>query len=180
MTASPFTSRRAVGQLFQSGVVWLFDRIAEGGERLGQVLVNNVQLFGKIDSMLRNIWNAQLTMIGWVIDKVHGLGTAIWNATVWPLQKALDLWDKLFSKGTGGAGGILGLGGRSAGPTGASSSPASVVPLGPSTTAASGGSAPTYNINVTAGVGDPAEIGRKVIDAIRSAERVQGTGWRAA
>jgi hypothetical protein len=53
--------------------------------------------------------------------------------------------------------------------------------LVPMATAAPAAIAPApITINVTAGVGDPAEIGRKVIDAIRSAERVQGKGWRAA
>jgi hypothetical protein len=41
--------------------------------------------------------------------------------------------------------------------------------------AASGG---MVTINVTAGVGDPAAIGRTVVEAIRQYERTSGTSWR--
>lgn len=41
------------------------------------------------------------------------------------------------------------------------------------------GSAPTVQINVTAGMGaDGADIGRRVVDAIRRYERSAGSGWR--
>ncbi len=51
-----------------------------------------------------------------------------------------------------------------------------VVPLGvtPMATTPTVAVPASININVTAGIGDPAEIGRKVIDSIRAAERVQG------
>jgi hypothetical protein len=35
-----------------------------------------------------------------------------------------------------------------------------------------------YNVNVSSGINDPAETGRRVVDAIRSYERTNGTGWR--
>jgi hypothetical protein len=35
-----------------------------------------------------------------------------------------------------------------------------------------------YNVNVSSGINDPAETGRRVVDAIRSYERINGTGWR--
>lgn len=38
----------------------------------------------------------------------------------------------------------------------------------------------TYNIHVSAGISDPAEVGRKVVDAVKSYERLNGAGWRAA
>lgn len=38
----------------------------------------------------------------------------------------------------------------------------------------------TYNITVEAGINDPAEVGRRVVDTIRSYERLNGPGWRAA
>lgn len=38
----------------------------------------------------------------------------------------------------------------------------------------------TYNVVVNAGVGDPVEIGRAVVDAIRAYERSNGDGWRAS
>jgi hypothetical protein len=41
---------------------------------------------------------------------------------------------------------------------------------------ASGGT--TVNVNVTAGVGDPAAIGRTVVDALKAYERTAGTSWR--
>jgi len=44
---------------------------------------------------------------------------------------------------------------------------------------ASGGSV-VYNISVDAGINDPAEVGRRVVDTIRSYERLNGSGWRAA
>lgn len=43
----------------------------------------------------------------------------------------------------------------------------------------SGGGA-TYNITVNAGISDPAEVGRRVVDAVKSYERLNGAGWRAA
>lgn len=42
------------------------------------------------------------------------------------------------------------------------------------------GGGTTYNITVNAGVSDPAEVGRKVVDTIRQYERLNGAGWRAA
>jgi len=47
------------------------------------------------------------------------------------------------------------------------------------TTAAATGTT-VINVTVNAGVGDPAEIGRRVVDSIRSYEKVSGNGWRAA
>ena len=44
----------------------------------------------------------------------------------------------------------------------------------------SAGTGTIINVTVNAGVGDPAEIGRRTVDAIRSYEKVSGTGWRAA
>jgi hypothetical protein len=38
---------------------------------------------------------------------------------------------------------------------------------------------PGIVVNVTAGVGDPVEIGRRVVDTIRQYERAAGAGWRA-
>jgi hypothetical protein len=40
------------------------------------------------------------------------------------------------------------------------------------------GSGGMVTINVTAGVGDPAAIGRTVVEAIRQYERTSGTSWR--
>ena len=37
----------------------------------------------------------------------------------------------------------------------------------------------TINVNVTAGVGDPVEIGRQVVESLRQYERATGTAWRA-
>ena len=54
------------------------------------------------------------------------------------------------------------------------SSPAAPAP-GATMAAASGG---MVTINVTAGVGDPAAIGRTVVEAIRQYERTSGTSWR--
>lgn len=42
------------------------------------------------------------------------------------------------------------------------------------------GSGTTYNITVNAGISDPAEVGRRVVDAVKSYERLNGAGWRAA
>jgi hypothetical protein len=38
---------------------------------------------------------------------------------------------------------------------------------------------PSIVVNITAGVGDPVEIGRRVVDSIRQYERAAGPGWRA-
>jgi hypothetical protein len=42
------------------------------------------------------------------------------------------------------------------------------------------GGGTTYNITVNAGISDPAETGRRVVDAVKSYERLNGAGWRAA
>jgi hypothetical protein len=42
------------------------------------------------------------------------------------------------------------------------------------------GGGTTYNITVNAGISDPAEVGRRVVDAVKSYERLNGAGWRAA
>jgi len=42
------------------------------------------------------------------------------------------------------------------------------------------GGGTTYNITVSAGISDPAEVGRRVVDAVKSYERLNGAGWRAA
>jgi len=42
------------------------------------------------------------------------------------------------------------------------------------------GGAVIYNISVDAGINDPSEVGRRVVDTIRSYERLNGSGWRAA
>jgi hypothetical protein len=42
------------------------------------------------------------------------------------------------------------------------------------------GGTTVINVTINAGVGDPAEIGRRVVDSIRSYEKVSGSGWRAA
>lgn len=42
------------------------------------------------------------------------------------------------------------------------------------------GGGTTYNITVHAGISDPAETGRRVVDAVKSYERLNGAGWRAA
>jgi len=39
---------------------------------------------------------------------------------------------------------------------------------------------PTYNINVTAGVGDPVRIGEEVVTAIKRYERVSGPVFASA
>lgn len=42
-----------------------------------------------------------------------------------------------------------------------------------------GGLGNNYTISVTAGVGNPVEIGREIVTAIRKYEKANGTGWRA-
>ena len=42
-----------------------------------------------------------------------------------------------------------------------------------------GGLGNNYTISVNAGVGNPVEIGREIVTAIRKYEKANGTGWRA-
>jgi hypothetical protein len=51
---------------------------------------------------------------------------------------------------------------------------------GPAATMPSETPGTVINVTVNAGVGDPAEIGRKIVDSIRSYEKASGAGWRAA
>ncbi|MGA1076460.1 MAG: hypothetical protein ACO307_15210, partial [Ilumatobacteraceae bacterium] len=41
-----------------------------------------------------------------------------------------------------------------------------------------GAGGPSITVNVTAGVGDPSEIGRQVVDTIKAYEQRNGTYWR--
>jgi hypothetical protein len=54
--------------------------------------------------------------------------------------------------------------------------PEAVIPL----SRFGGGFGSTYNIEVNTGVGDPAEIGRQVVNAIVDYERRSGNGWRSS
>jgi hypothetical protein len=105
-----------------------------------------------------------------------------WNALDWQVDFAVPDW----VPGIGGKGvhisdvfpdiPLLASGGIVRFPTMAmigEAGPEAVVPLG------RGGLGNTYNITVQAGVGDPAEIGRTVIDSIRAYERLNGQAWQA-
>lgn len=48
------------------------------------------------------------------------------------------------------------------------------------TVAPAGGAGTVINVTVNAGVGNPAEIGRTVVDTIKAYEARNGTGWRVA
>lgn len=50
----------------------------------------------------------------------------------------------------------------------------------PAATMSAGATGSIITVNVTAGVGDPAQIGKQVVAAIRSYEKVSGPSWRAA
>jgi len=134
---------------------------------------------GLFDGMFDGLKNAFRSAINWVIDK--------WNGLAFSVPKV----DMGFLGSFGGQRiGVpkiprLAEGGIVTGPTLAligdnRSGREAVVPLEKAGGMGFGGGSATFNITVNAGVGDPAEIGRQVVESIRRYESRNGSSWRAA
>lgn len=126
---------------------------------------------GVVGGVFAGAWNAAVgainavgSAIGWVIDKLHAL-KSVWDSVGGVISKI---------------GGIIGLS-APAPPPGASGAPALALAGSGTARAVSGGGGAasaaglTVNVNVHGNVGDPNLIGRRVVDALATYTRTNGT-----
>ena len=139
-------------------------------------------------------------LLGWIGSAFSGIGNAILS----PFRAALSGFKSLWNSTIGGKGfstpsWIPGIGGKEfriptlhsggivPGPVGMEvptilQAGEAVLPIQAvrNLAAERQGGGTTYNITVNAGISSPAEVGRQVVDTIKSYERLNGAGWRAA
>jgi hypothetical protein len=186
----------------------LFKKLADAGKPIINFLKEVVGgAFNGLKSAL-NLIDTPLDIVGkafgtikdaaeWVIDKLKGVGrgafaaaAAAFRALTIPVQAlaaalraAKDLWQWFKSQVEGEGGNPFAPGGSLAGPVGnmpgRRSAMAFDVPAGVGTVTAGG--APTYIINVEAGlVSTPDQVGQQIIEAIQRAQRRSGPAFVAA
>ena len=146
-------------------------------------------VLGLIVDLLTGDWEGAWEHAMGIIDGFADLFRTIinsiigaWNALDWQVDFSLPSW----VPGIGGRGihisdvfpdiPYLASGGIVRFPTMAmigEAGPEAVVPLG-----RGGGMGAVYNVTINAGVGDPVEIGRATVEAIRAYERTSGPAWR--
>lgn len=171
-------------------IIWTVIKTV-GGKIWGAIIWPFVTAFDAIKSAWNTTWDAIKTAWNGVSGFFSTVGSAIKDAITWPFRAAWDFIKRTWNNTLGkikftvpkwipGIGGNkfefpqLAKGGIVTRPTLAligERGPEAVVPLG-KVHSGSGGN--TYNISVTAGVGDKYEIGRQVVDAIQSFERIAG------
>lgn len=189
------------------GVIQIFTAVISGNWSSAWTGIKNV--FGGIWDGIRGIVtfgvqaikNSLSSVVSWVGEKFGGLGAVIsapfsagfgaiksaWNSTIGGRSITMPDLPGLPGRGQTFRFPTLHKGGIVPGPIG-QEVPAilqageAVLPIQAvrNLAAERQGGGTTYNITVNAGISDPAEVGRRVVDAVKSYERLNGAGWRAA
>jgi hypothetical protein len=188
------------------GVIQIFTAVISGNWSSAWTGIRNV--FGGIWDGIRGIVsfgvNAIRSALGGLIGWVGGAFANIGNLILSPFRSALGAFRGLWNSTIGGKGfttpsWVPGFGGKEfriptlhqggivPGPIGQEvptilQAGEAVLPIQAvrNLAAERQGGGTTYNITVHAGISDPAETGRRVVDAVKSYERLNGAGWRAA
>jgi hypothetical protein len=164
-----------------------FDVVKDALKKVGDFFVT---VFDKMKEVAKNVWDGIVGGIKGALNLVLGYWEWMINKAIGMVNTLIDVANRVnpfsdipkipnvdlpqLAQGgivqarPGGTAVIVGEGGQDE----------AVIPL--DRLGKMGGGGPTYNINVQAGVGDPREIGRQIVDAIKKYERSSGAVFQAA